>query len=47
MPKLSDPWNRHDWSSRDYVSQWAEGQDQREVDRQKIFRLMAKTLPYD
>ncbi len=47
MPKLSDPWNHHDWSSRDYVSQWAEGQDQREVDRQEIFRLIAKTLPYD
>src|SRR4029453_2653786 len=47
MPKLSDPWNHHDWSSRDYVSQWAAGQDQREIDRQKIFRLIAKTLPYD
>ena len=47
MPKLSDPWNHHDWSSRDYVSQWAAGQDQREVDREKIFHLIAKTLPYD
>ena len=47
MPKLTDPWNHHDWSSREYVSQWATDQDQREVDRQKIFRLIAKTLPYD
>jgi hypothetical protein len=41
------PWSHHDWSSRDYVFQWAEGQDPKRVDRQKIFRLMAKTLPYD
>src|SRR5215470_12992641 len=47
MPKLTDPWNHHDWSSRQYVSQWATDQDQREVDRQKIFRLIAKTVPYD
>jgi ubiquinone/menaquinone biosynthesis C-methylase UbiE len=47
MAKLSDPWDHHDWSSRNYVSQWAEGQDQKEVDRQETFRLMAKTLPYD
>ena len=47
MPKLSDPWNHHDWSSRQYVSEWAERQDQREVDRQEIFQSMAKVLPYD
>jgi ubiquinone/menaquinone biosynthesis C-methylase UbiE len=47
MPKLSDPWNHHDWSSRNYVSRWAERQDQREVDRQEIFQSMAKLLPYD
>ena len=47
MPKLSDPWNHHDWSSRNYVSRWAERQDQREVDRQEIFQSMAKALPYD
>jgi ubiquinone/menaquinone biosynthesis C-methylase UbiE len=47
MPKLSDPWNHHDWSSRQYVSKWAERQDEREVDRQEIFQSMARVLPYD
>ncbi|MGH7828357.1 MAG: class I SAM-dependent methyltransferase [Candidatus Binatia bacterium] len=47
MPKLTDPWDHHDWSSREYVSQWAERQDEREIDREEIFRLMARTLPYD
>ncbi|MGH9196390.1 MAG: hypothetical protein ACRD1T_11690, partial [Acidimicrobiia bacterium] len=47
MPKISDPWDHHDWDSRNYVSQWADRQDQREVDRQEPFRLMAEILPYD
>jgi len=47
MPNISDPWHHHDWSSRDYVSQWAKSQDEREHDRQKLFLLMARTLPYD
>jgi ubiquinone/menaquinone biosynthesis C-methylase UbiE len=47
MPKLLDPWDHHDWSSKDYVSQWAERQDEREVDREEIFHLMAKTLSSD
>jgi ubiquinone/menaquinone biosynthesis C-methylase UbiE len=46
MPKISDPWDHHDWSSQEYVSDWAERQDQREADREDIFRLMAKTVPY-
>jgi ubiquinone/menaquinone biosynthesis C-methylase UbiE len=46
MSKISDPWDHHDWSSRNYVSQWAERQDEREADRQELFRLMATTLPY-
>jgi ubiquinone/menaquinone biosynthesis C-methylase UbiE len=37
----------HDWHSSDYVSKWAEGQDQKEQDRQEPFRLMAETIPYD
>lgn len=47
MPKISDPWDHHDWDSRSYVSRWAERQDGREVDRAEVFRLMAKLLPYD
>src|SRR5262245_50011074 len=37
----------HDWDSHDYVTKWAEGQDQKEVDRQEPFRLLAQTMPYD
>jgi ubiquinone/menaquinone biosynthesis C-methylase UbiE len=44
MAKLVDPWDHHDWSSQQYVNQWAEGQDQREVERHEIFRLIATTL---
>lgn len=47
MAKLLDPWDHHDWSSRKYVGQWAESQDERKGDREEVFRLMAKTLPYD
>ena len=47
MAKLVDPWDHHDWSSQEYVSQWAERQDEREVDREKIFRLVARTLSGD
>jgi ubiquinone/menaquinone biosynthesis C-methylase UbiE len=44
MAKLVDPWDHHDWSSRQYVSEWAEGQDQREVDREKIFGTIARII---
>ena len=44
MAKLIDPWDHHDWSSQQYVNQWAEGQDKREVEREEIFRLIARTL---
>src|SRR5262245_7885113 len=30
----------HDWHSQEYVSKWAEGQDQKEVNRQEPFRVM-------
>jgi cyclopropane fatty-acyl-phospholipid synthase-like methyltransferase len=47
MAKLVDPWDHHDWSSQEYVNQWAERQDEREVDREEIFRLIARTLSDD
>jgi cyclopropane fatty-acyl-phospholipid synthase-like methyltransferase len=47
MPKIVDPLDHHDWSSPEYVSDWAKRQDTREADRQEVFRLMAKTLPYE
>jgi len=47
MAKLVDPWDHHDWSSQQYVNQWAEGQDKREVEREEVFRLIARTLSDD
>jgi tRNA (cmo5U34)-methyltransferase len=47
MAKLVDPWDHHDWSSQQYVDQWAEGQDKREAEREEIFRLIARTLSDD
>ena len=47
MPKIPDPWDHHDWDSPSYVHQWAERQDEREVDRAEVFRLMAEILPCD
>ncbi len=44
MAKLVDPWDHHDWSSQQYINQWAEGQDKREVEREEIFRLIARIL---
>jgi tRNA (cmo5U34)-methyltransferase len=37
----------HNWSSADYVANWAKGQDQKEANRQKAFNLIANTIPYD
>ena len=39
--------DHHDWHSTKYVSDWAEGQDQKEKDRREPFRVMANTIPYD
>ena len=47
MAKIRDPLGHHDWNSPDYVSDWAERQDEREPGRQEPFRLMAETIPYD
>jgi ubiquinone/menaquinone biosynthesis C-methylase UbiE len=44
MAKLIDPWNHHDWSSREYVRIWAERQDEREAERETIFRSLANIV---
>lgn len=46
MAKILDPWDHHDWSSRDYVARWARRQDQNEAQRQDAFLVIAKSLPY-
>jgi ubiquinone/menaquinone biosynthesis C-methylase UbiE len=47
MTKISKAWDHHDWDSPGYVSQWAERQDEREIEREEPFRLIAKTIPYN
>jgi ubiquinone/menaquinone biosynthesis C-methylase UbiE len=47
MAKLVDPWDHHDWSSREYVRTWAERQDEREFEREAIFRALATVLSSD
>lgn len=47
MPKIPDPWDHHDWDSKEYVTDWADRQDERETERQHIFQRIADTLPYE
>jgi len=47
MAKMADPLGHHDWESSDYVSSWAERQATREAGRQRAFRVLAETIPYD
>lgn len=39
--------DHHDWGSAEYVSQWANGQDPKEKNRQEPFRVMAETIPFN
>lgn len=47
MPRISDPWDHHDWDSKKYVADWAARQDERETERREVFELIACTLPYE
>lgn len=37
----------HNWTSSEYVSKWAKGQDPKEIKRQEAFALLADTIPYE
>src|SRR3972149_1061236 len=39
--------NSHDWDSSEYVSQWAAGQDSKEINRKEAFGILADTIPDD
>lgn len=39
--------DHHDWDSREYVSNWAKGQDPKEKTRQEPFRVLADTIPFN
>jgi len=46
MAKISDPWDHHDWDSRDYVQEWAERQDDSMPHREQAFGVIAATMPF-
>ena len=46
MAKISDPWDHHDWASRDYVLEWAESQDASKPHREPAFGVIAATMPF-
>jgi ubiquinone/menaquinone biosynthesis C-methylase UbiE len=37
----------HNWTSSEYVSKWAKGQDPKEINRQEAFSVLADTIPYE
>ncbi|HUR70928.1 MAG TPA: class I SAM-dependent methyltransferase [Candidatus Limnocylindrales bacterium] len=47
MADISDPWDHHDWASRDYVLEWADRQDDSEPHRDQAFGVIAATMPFD
>ena len=46
MAKLSDPHGFHDWSSKDYVRDWAKRQDRYEEERRPQFQMIADAIPF-
>src|SRR4029077_17962571 len=46
MAKISDPHGLHDWSSKEYVRDWATRQDGYEEERQPQFQMIADAIPF-
>ena len=46
MAKISDPHGLHDWSSKEYVRDWATRQDRYEEERQPQFQMIADAIPF-
>jgi tRNA (cmo5U34)-methyltransferase len=46
MAKISDPHGLHDWSSKEYVQDWATRQDRYEDERRPQFKMIAEALPF-
>ncbi len=46
MAKISDPHGLHDWSSKEYVSDWAKRQDRYEEERRPQFQMIADAIPF-
>jgi ubiquinone/menaquinone biosynthesis C-methylase UbiE len=46
MAKISDPHGLHDWSSKEYVRDWATRQDRYEDERRPQFQMIANAIPF-
>jgi SAM-dependent methyltransferase len=46
MAKISDPQGLHDWSSKEYVRDWATRQDRYEEERRPQFQMIADAIPF-
>jgi ubiquinone/menaquinone biosynthesis C-methylase UbiE len=46
MAKISDPHGLHDWSSKEYVRDWATRQDRYEEERRPQFQMIADAIPF-
>jgi SAM-dependent methyltransferase len=46
MAKISDPHGLHDWSSKEYVRDWATRQDRYEDERLPQFQMIAEAIPF-
>lgn len=46
MAKISDPHGIHDWSSKEYVQDWARRQDRYEDERRPQFQMLADAIPF-
>jgi SAM-dependent methyltransferase len=46
MAKISDPHGLHDWSSKEYVRDWATRQDRYEDERRPQFQMIADAIPF-
>jgi len=46
MAKILDPDGLHDWSSKEYVRDWATSQDRYEDERRPQFQMIADAIPF-
>ena len=46
MARISDPHGLHDWSSKEYVRDWATRQDRYEDERRPQFQMIADAMPF-
>ncbi len=46
MVRIRDPHGIHDWSSKEYVQDWASRQDRSEDGRREGFQMLADSIPF-